>query len=1108
MHKLLWILLFSIFSINNTAFSDEEKKENKDDKDPMKEATFSGLKWRSIGPATTSGRIIDFAVQTDNPAHFWVAVACGGVWKTTNHGTSFTPVFDGQNSFSIGCLAMDPTNPYTVWVGTGENNSQRSVAYGDGVYKTMDGGKTWECMGLKKSEHIGKILIDPNNTDIVYVAAQGPLWGPGGDRGLYKTTDGGKNWEKILNISDNTGVSDIVMDPRDSQVLYCTSYQRRRHVWTLINGGPEAGVHKSVDGGKTWNKLTNGLPGGDVGRIGLAISPVDPDYIYAVVEAADPNSGLYRTTDRGASWEKRNPYKSTSGQYYNELFCDPHNKEIVYSVDTYTKVSTDGGKTLSNLSNKNRHVDDHALWLDPNKPGYILIGGDGGVYESYDDGSTWKFFENLPVTQYYRVGIDNSEPFYYVYGGTQDNNTYGGPSRTLKSNGISNEDWFKVVGGDGFQARVDPDDPNIVYAQPQHGVLCRFDRKSGELIYIQPQPGKDEFYRWNWDSPLIISPHKGTRLYFAANVLFKSNDRGDSWTRISPDLTRQIDRNKLPVMDKIWNPEAVAKNASTSLYGNIVSLAESPKKAGLIYVGTDDGLIQVTEDDGNTWRKIETFPGIPETTYVSDIFPSPHDENVVYATFDNHKRADFKPYIMKSADKGKTWTMISSNLPENGYVHCVYEDHIKPGLLFAGTEFSFFFSIDDGKKWFKLNNGLPPIAIMDMEIQKRENDIVLATFGRSFYVLDDYSPLRTVTPEILAKDAEIFPVKDALIFQYDDSRNRDHMGETYYTAENPPYGATITYYLKESIKTKKEIRKEKEKELAKGDKKDKEKDKDKDKEKKAGTIENKDYVYPTQEQLKAEDEEVKPYLVFTITDNDGNIIRRLTAPAAQGIARITWDLSYPSPNPVSEKTDPNKNGGLTTFPGTYKVSMSKVIDGNETLLAGPVSFKTKPLNNKTLPAKDPAAVFAFQKKIMNMQRALSGTNSSINDISKRADLIEKALVNTPGMNAPLMAKVKALQKKVANLKEKLFGDNSKSKRNDGQAPTINERLDGIMWGSMTSSDIPKTFTDQYVIVSSEFKPVLDELRQINNIELKAIEDEMEKLGSPWTPGRLPDWQPE
>lgn len=663
--------------------------------------TFSGLKLRLIGPAITSGRIIDLAVNPKDHSHFFVAVASGGVWKTMNGGITFTSVFDTQNSFSIGCVTMDPNNSNVIWVGSGENNSQRSVSYGDGVYKSLDGGKNWKNMGLKKSEHIGKILVDPRNSNVVYVAAQGPLWGPGGDRGLYKTTNGGETWELVLKIGENTGVSDLAMDPRDPDVIYASAYQRRRHVWTLINGGPESAIHKSTDGGKTWVKLTEGLPSGDVGRIGLAISPVNPDLIFALIETSDNSGGFFRSSDRGASWEKRYDYVSTSAQYYQEIICDPKDVDRVYSMDTYLKLTDDGGKTWRNLGNEHRHVDDHAIWINPDNTDHLLIGGDGGLYESYDLGKTFRFFPNLPITQFYRVAVDNSEPFYYVYGGTQDNNTWGGPSRTTNSGGITNEDWFLVVGGDGYKAQVDPKDPNIVYGEWQYGGLVRLDRKSGEVLFIQPQPEKGEEHRWNWDTPLLISPHSNTRLYFAANRLFRSDDRGQSWKAVSPDLTRKIDRNKLPVMGKVWGPDAVAKNASTSLFGNIVSLTESPLKENLIFVGTDDGLIQVTEDAQN-WRKIDKFPGVPDTTYVSDLFASQHNENVVYASFDNHKNADFKPYLIKSTDKGKTWTSIRGNLPDNGAVYTITEDFENPNLLFCGTEFGLYFTIDGGKKWIQL----------------------------------------------------------------------------------------------------------------------------------------------------------------------------------------------------------------------------------------------------------------------------------------------------------------------------------------------------------------------------------------------------------------------
>lgn len=1083
------ISLILMFSLSTGILNAAEKK--KDDS-PMKESTFSGLKLRSIGPAIASGRIIDFAINPENKNEFFVAVASGGVWKTTNKGITFKPVFDNQGSYSIGCVVYDPSNPHTVWVGSGENNSQRSVSYGDGVYKSTDDGKTWKNMGLKNSEHIGKIVIDPRNSNDVYVAAQGPLWGPGGDRGLYKSTDGGDTWEKSLDISENTGVSDLVMDPRNPDVLYCTSYQRRRHVWTLINGGPESAVYKSEDAGKNWHKLTNGLPGGELGRIGLGISPVNPDVLYALIEAHGEKGGFFRSTNRGGSWAKTGPYKSVSAQYYQELVCDPIDVDKVYFLDTYLQVTDDGGKTTKHVGNRYRHVDDHALWIDPDNTDYLLVGGDGGMYETYDAGSSWRYFPNLPITQYYRVGIDNAKPFYNIYGGTQDNNSYGGPSQTINSGGITNDDWFKVVGGDGFQARIDPKDPNIVYAQPQYGFLVRFDRKSGEMVFIQPQPESGEAYTWNWDSPLIISPHSNTRLYFAANKLFRSDDRGDSWKVISPDLTRQIDRNTLEVMGKVWPPEAVAKNASTSIYGNIVSLTESPKQEDLVYVGTDDGLVQVTEDAGNTWTKYGTFPGVPERTYVSDLHASPNDANVIYAAFDNHKMADFKPYILKSTDKGKTWKSISSNLPENGPVYSILEDHVNPNLLFAGTEFGVFFSINGGEKWFQLKSGIPTIAVKDMEIQRRENDLVLATFGRGFYVLDNYEPLREVSEEILDKDVHIFKIKDALIFKKDDSKSKQNYGITHFRADNPKYGAVFTYYVKENEKTLKQKRNE----AGKKDKNDKNQD-------------NKSYKYPSFEELMAEDLEEGAYLIFTIKDAKGNFVRKLTAPVSKGIHRINWDLSYSDPSPVSERSNPNKNSGLPALPGKYFVAIDKSVNGKISKFADPVSFNIKPLNNKTLPAKSPEYVAKFQEKAFKLHQAISSSNKILADLNKRVMLIKKSLMQTPEAPHELLEKARELELELKEISVTMNGNPSISKRNAEQPPSINNRLQLMLWASISSSsDITKTAEKGYKIISEEFAVVLEKLRKINFDEIKALEDKMQEMESPWTPGRFPDWKAE
>lgn len=536
MTRFLKIIIL-ILLIGGVAFAQKRNKNKEVAKEKtslLSSETLNGLKFRNIGPAFTSGRIADFAVREDKPSEYYVAVASGGVWKTTNSGTTWQAIFDSQGSYSIGCVTLDPNNHHVVWVGTGENNNQRSVAYGDGVYKSLDGGQNWEHMGLKNSEHISKIIVDPTNSNVVYVAAYGPLWSAGGDRGVYKSVDGGKTWNPVLQVSEHTGIADLIMDPRDPNVLYAAAHQRRRHVFTYISGGPESAIYKSVDGGENWTKQSKGLPAGtDLGRIGLAISPVDPDYVFAIVEAADSKGGFFRSTNRGETWKKMSDY-TTSGNYYVEIFCDPLNINRIYSMDTWFHISDNGGKSFQKLNEKWKHVDNHAFWVDPNNTDYYLAGCDGGIYESYDRGDNWNFKSNLPVVQYYKVSTDNAEPFYNVYGGTQDNYSMGGPSRTKNSNGIVNSDWYVTLGGDGFETQVDPTDPNIVYSQYQYGNLFRYDKLSGEAIEIKPVERKDdEPYVWNWDAPLLISPHSHTRLYFAANRLFKSDDRGNSWEVIS-----------------------------------------------------------------------------------------------------------------------------------------------------------------------------------------------------------------------------------------------------------------------------------------------------------------------------------------------------------------------------------------------------------------------------------------------------------------------------------------------------------------------------------------------------------------------------------------------
>ena len=1075
---------------------EEEKKpdEAARPREPMSTPTFNGLRFRSIGPAFTSGRVVGFAVDPASASRYYVAVASGGVWKTINNGTTWTPMFDSEGSYSIGAIAVDPKNPSTVWVGTGENNSQRSVSYGNGIYRSDDGGRSWKNVGLKTSEHIGRIAIDPKDSNVVYVAAQGPLWGPGGERGLFKTVDGGKTWKSVLSISENTGVTDVAIDPQDSNTVYAASYQRRRHMWTLINGGPESALYKSTDAGATWNKLRAGLPTVDLGRIGIAISPADSNVIYATVEAADRKGGIFRSSDRGGSWERRNEFDS-GAMYYARIVADPKDVDRIYVMNVFLMVSDDGGRTVRRLGEKSKHVDNHDIWIDPRDTDHYLVGCDGGIYESFDRGANWDFKENLPVAQFYDVTTDNAKPFYNVYGGTQDNFSFGGPSRTRSASGIVNSDWYVTQGGDGFRTQVDPEDPNTVYASLQHGVIVRFDKSTGERLGIQPQVGRNEDpLRWNWDTPFIISPHSHTRLYMAADKLFRSDDRGESWQVISGQLSRGLDRDKLPVMGRVWSIDAVAKNASTAFYGNGSALAESQKKDGLIYVGTDDGLVQITEDGGKNWRKLAKFPGVPENAYVSRIITSNHDANTAYVGFDNHQNADFKPYLLKTTDAGRTWTSISSSLPANGPVWAIAEDHVNQKLLFAGTEFGLFFSVDGGGKWIQLKGGLPTIAVRDLSIQKRENDLVVGTFGRGIYILDNYAPLRSISPESLKQESILFPVKDALMYiqsQPLGGRGKSFQGETFYTADNPAFGATVTWYLKDAIKTRKEKRQEAEKEA----------------EKKNAAI-----GWPTQTELRAEDEEEAPAVIVTITDANDRIVRRLTGPVTAGMQRVTWDLRYPAANlaaPPSPDADFDFEppSGPLVMPGTYKFAIAKRVDGVLTPLGSPQEFHVVVEGQENMSTSDRSALVEFQQKAVRLQRAVSGATQAATALKPRLAAIKRAINETPSLPAGLQDDATTLDKRATEILRALNGDTSARQRNMNSAPSINDRVGYVVGAQRMSTSRPtQTQINQYSAAAQDFEGVLMQLRQLVEVDLSKLEKQLEAGGAPWTPGRIPEWK--
>ncbi len=1074
-----------------------DKKDEKE-KDVFSAGTFAGLALRNLGPGLASGRVSDLAVHPQDGHTWYVAVASGGVWKTTDHGISWTPIFDDQGSYSIGVVTLDPNDPLTVWVGTGENNSQRSVGYGDGVYRSRDGGASWENVGLVESEHVGRIAVDPRDSNRVFVAAQGPLWRSGGDRGLYRTTDGGKTWKRVLHVSDDTGVTDLVFDPRDPDVLYAAAYQRRRHVWTLINGGPESGLWKSTDGGDTWRELESGLPKVDLGRIGLAISPVDPDVVYAIVEAAQGEGGFFRSTDRGESWEKRSDHVSASPQYYQELFADPRDRDRVYSMSTFGQVSEDGGETWSRVGSDARHVDDHALWIDPADTDHLLIGCDGGVYESFDRGTSWRFFDNLPVTQFYTVSVDDAEPFYNLYGGTQDNNTIGGPSRTVSGHGLMNRDFFVTLSGDGFKSQADPTDPDIIYSQYQYGGLVRYDHKSGEILDIQPQPEPGEPpLRWNWASALLLSPHSPTRLYFGAQRLYRSDDRGDTWRSVSGDLTRDMDRNVLPVMGRVWSVDAVAKNASTSFYGTIVSLAESPLVEGLLYTGSDDGLVQVSEDGGSAWREIDKVPGVPEMSYVSDLAASLHDPDTVFAAFDNHKRGDFEPYLAKSTDRGRTWTSIAGDLPERGTVYAVVEDHVDPDLLFAGTEFGLFFTTDGGGRWLELTGGMPTIAVYDLDVQRRESDLAVGSFGRGFFVFDDYSPLRGMDRAKLEQEAILFPPRAAKMYVERFEMGfpgKAFQGDAFWSAPNPPAGAVFTYYLKEEVQDLAAQRRAAETKL-----------------REAG----KDTPYPGWEALRAEDREDDPLVLLTVRDGDGDVVRRISGPATAGFHRVSWDLRHPAPDPTDLSPPAHRAPwesapfGPLAVPGSYTVELAKRVRGETVPVAGPLPFEAVPLNLAKLGATDREALAEFQRKTARLQRAGLGARATLGEAAERLHHLEAAWRATPRAGAALLDRIDALQARLADLAVELTGDETVANRNEPTLPGLLDRVQRVVYGNWTVTSAPTaTHRRGYEIAAEQFAAWLPKLAQIVESDLSALEADLDAAGAPWTPGRVPSWQPE
>ena len=852
----------------------------------------------------------------------------------------------------------------------------------------------------------------------------------------------------------------------------------------------------------------------------MAISPINSEIVYALVEAADGQSGFYRSSNRGESWRRVSSYASSSPQYYQEIVACPHKFDRIYSLDTYMQVSEDGGKTFSGLGEADKHVDNHAIVIDPQDPDHLIIGCDGGVYESWDRGKTYDYKANLPITQFYKVAISNEKPFYYVYGGTQDNATQGGPSQTNNVHGIRNSDWFITVFGDGFDPAVDPNDPDTIYSQWQYGGLVRYNRKTGERVDIRPQPPAGGApNRWNWDSALLISPHASERVYYGSQVLWRSDDRGDNWTAISEDLSRNIDRNKLKVMGRIWGVDAVAKNMSTSLYGTIVSVSESPKQEGLIYVGTDDGMVSVTEDGGESWRKISKFGSleIPEYGYINDIEADVHDADTVYVAINNHKRGDFKPYVVKSTDRGKTWTNITGDLPERGSVYALKQDHVKPELMFCGTEFGCFFTVDGGAKWVQLRSGIPTVCIRDIEIQQNEDDLVLASFGRGFYILDDYSPLREVSAET-SKSNHIFPIRKGMMFQQSAPLavgRRAFQGANFYTAPNPAYGVSITYHTKDSLKTKKSQRKSKDK-------------------KAAGA--GRDVMYPSWDELKAEDREIAPQRWINIRNSEGELVARIPASTGKGMQRTQWDFRHSGsrrgpvavpgtytaelvqmvtsaeaasdekpadepagdqPEPEADDVDQDESSGSENDE-SFGTSMSSKVE----TLAGPIEFEIEPLTFGDTSEPDRAAILEFSKQALELGKVINAASSVLSNARETLDSIENVVKRSTTLERSMLDDVYSLKSKWMDINEKFNGDPTKSRRNESAYPGFNSRLRTMMFGAMGSTEGPTgTHMQQYDIVVEEYEQVADQLKELVETDIPALNKKLDEAGAAWTPGR-------
>ena len=1079
--KSIVLSFLSVFLFLPLQTLEAQKRKNKKTTESTPTVSLEAFNLRNVGPAFLSGRIADIKTHPENESVWYVATGSSGVWKTVNAGTTWTPIFDDQPSYSTGCITLDPSNPDVVWVGTGENVGGRHVAYGDGIYRSDNGGTNWKNMGLKKSEHISEIIVHPDNSDVVWVAAQGPLWTSGGERGLYKTTNGGTSWKRVLGNDQWTGVTDIMIDPRNPQILYAATWDRHRTVAALMGGGPGTALYRSDDGGENWTKLTEGLPESNMGKIGITISPQNPDVVYAAIELDRKSGAVYRSSNRGASWTKMSDTVSggTGPHYYQELYASPHEFDRLYLMNVRVLTSGDGGKTFVQLKERDKHSDNHAIVFKKDDPNYIMLGTDAGIYETFDNAETWRYIKNLPLTQFYKVAVNNAEPFYHIFGGTQDNGSAGGPSATDEREGIANKHWYKTLFADGHQSATDPVYNDIIYAETQQGGLYRIDLTTGEQVSVQPKAGLGESHeRFNWDAPILVSPHNPKRLYFASYRVWKSESRGDDWEPISGDLTRNEDRLTLPIMGRKQSWDNAWDVGAMSNYNTITSLAESPVQEGLLYAGTDDGFIQVSENGGESWRKIPvTALGLAPRTFVNDIKADLFDANTVYVALDNHKEGDFNPYLFKSTDKGQSWQSISGNIPDRTLVWRMVQDPVKKNLLFAATEFGIYTSLNGGTSWQKLG-GAPTISFRDLTIQKRENDLVAASFGRGFFVLDDYSALREFTEDNLSQKGKLFTPRTAKWFV--PRSNIGNTGADYYFAKNPTYGAVFTYHLADEYQTAKEVRKEKETSLNKN---------------------KADIPFPGWDALDTERQEKEAQVVLSIQDSQGNVINKISQKASQGSHRMAWNFSHFNPYSISDSPSRYRGGGALAKPGTYQASLSLVQNGEVIPLDGPISFEVKALREGVLKGVSHEEYNAYLTEITQVYKSISAVRDVLSESGKMHKAMVTALAQAKILPGTLEPKLEALKLDLTRINQSISGSPSRREVGERNPAGIQSFLSNAMVGLRNSYGPTPLHRKSLKIAKELLIQLRAEVKSISEVRIPEIEAALKAADAPYILGQ-------